>query len=115
MNQDTLDKIWHMHLFGMHRAFRSSLESPTHEHLTAGEMTTLLIDSEWQERHNCSIERNTKNPRFHYKSTLEQTAYNLSRNLDKNQSHSLAECNYFRENQDVLILNDFWHPTFRCI
>ena len=62
MNQDTLDKMRHMRLFGMHRAFRSSLESPTHEQLTADEMTTLLVDSEWDERHNRSIERSKEKP-----------------------------------------------------
>ncbi|MEY3590713.1 MAG: hypothetical protein RLZZ466_1234 [Bacteroidota bacterium] len=103
MNQDTLDKMRHMRLFGMHRAFRSSLESPTHEQLTADEMTTLLIDSEWDERHNRSIERSTKNARFRYKSTVEQIDYDLSRNLDKNQIHRLAECSYIRENQAILI------------
>ncbi len=57
MNTDTLDKMRQMRLLGMHRAFRTSLESPRHEQLTADEMTTLLVDSEWDERHNRSIER----------------------------------------------------------
>lgn len=55
MNTNTLDKMRQMRLFGMHRAFRSSLESPKHEQLTADEMTALLVDSEWDERHNRAI------------------------------------------------------------
>ncbi len=51
MNTDTLDKMRQLRLFGMHRSFRNSLESPKHEQLTVDEITALLVDSEWDERH----------------------------------------------------------------
>lgn len=103
MNTDTLDKMRQMRLFGMQRAFRSSLESPRHEQLTADEMTAMLVDSEWDERHNRAIERSTKNARFRYKSTMEQLDYDSARGLDKNQIHRLAEGGYIRDNETILI------------
>lgn len=103
MNTDTLDKMRQMRLFGMHRAFRSSLESPKHEQLTADEMTALLVDSEWDERHNRAIERSTKNARFRYKSTIEQLDYDSTRGLDKNHIHRLADGGYIRDNETILI------------
>lgn len=103
MNTNTLDKMRQMRLLGMHRAFRSSLESPKHEQLTADEMTALLVDSEWDERHNRAIERSTKNARFRYKSTIEQLDYDSGRGLDKNQIHRLADGGYIRENETILI------------
>ncbi len=103
MNQDTLNKMRQMRLYGMHRAFQTSLEASTNEQLTADEMTTLLIDSEWDERHNRAIERSTKNARFRYKSTVEQVDFDSSRSLDKNLIHRLAECTYIKENQAILI------------
>lgn len=103
MNTDTLEKMKQMRLFGMYRAFRSSLESPKHEQLTTDEMTALLIESEWEERHNRAIERSMRNARFRYKSTIEQLDYDSNRGLDKNQIHRLADSGYIRENQTILI------------
>ncbi len=103
MNTDTLDKMKQMRLLGMHRAFRTSLESARNEQLTADEMTSLLIDSEWDERHNRAIERTTKNARFRYKATVEQIDYEGSRGLDKNQIHRLADGKYITQNENILI------------
>lgn len=86
MNTDTLEKMKQMRLFGMYRAFRSSLESPKHEQLTTDEMTALLIESEWEERHNRTIERSMRNARFRYKSAIEQLDYDSNRGLTKIRS-----------------------------
>lgn len=103
MNTDTLEKMKGMRLLGMHRAFITSVESATNEQLTADEMTALLIDSEWDERHNRAIERTTKNARFRYKATIEQLDYNDGRGLDKNQIHRLADGKYITQNENILI------------
>ena len=103
MNTETLDKMKQMRLLGMHRAFKTSVESAKNEKLTADEMTTLLIDSEWDERHNRSIERTTKNARFRYKATVEQLDYDNGRGLDKNQIHRLADGKYIKQNENILI------------
>jgi DNA replication protein DnaC len=103
MNTDTLDKMKQMHLLGMHRAFRTSVESAKNEQLTADEMTALLIDSEWDERHNRTIERTTRNARFRYKATIEQLDYDAGRGLDKNQIHRLADSKYITQNENILI------------
>lgn len=103
MNTDTLDKMKQMRLLGMHRAFKTSLETEKQEQLTADEMTALLIDSEWDDRHNRSIERTTKNARFRYKATVEQLDYDAARGLDKNKIHRLADGKYIRDGENILI------------
>lgn len=103
MNTDTLDRMKQMRLLGMHRAFKTSLESDKNEQITADEMTALLIDSEWDERHNRAIERTTKNARFRYKSTIEQIDYDGGRGLDKNQIHRLADGKYITQSENLLI------------
>lgn len=60
MNTDTLDKMRRMRLLGMHRAFKTSLESSPGESLTADELIATLIDSEWDDRHNRTIERSLR-------------------------------------------------------
>ena len=103
MNTDTLDKMKQMRLLGMHRAFKTSMETQKHEQLTADEMTALLIDTEWDERHNRSIERTTKNARFRYKASVEQLDYDSKRGLDKNHIQRLADGKYITEKENILI------------
>lgn len=78
MNTDTLDKMKRMRLLGMHRAFTTSLEQPQ-QRFTADEMVAMLIDSEWDDRHNRAIERNLKGARFRYKASIEQLDYSTER------------------------------------
>ena len=103
MNTNTLEKMKQMRLLGMHRAFKTSLETARNEQLTADEMTELLVDTEWDERHNRSIERSTKNARFRYKATVEQLDYTGGRGLDKNHIHRLADSKYIAQGENILI------------
>ncbi len=91
MNTDTLDKMRRMRLLGMHRAFKTSIEAEGTDNLTADEMVALLIDSEWDDRHNRAIDRSMKNARFRYKATIEQLDYSAQRGIDKNHLQRLAE------------------------
>ena len=102
MNTDTLDKMKRA-LLDMHRAFKTSLESSTAETLTADELTATLIDSEWDERHNRTIERTFRNARFRYKATIEQLEYSGERGLNKNAVHRLADGEFIKAKENVLI------------
>lgn len=103
MNTDTLEKMRRMHLLGMHRAFKTSLETSSTGHLTADELIALLIESEWEDRHNRSIERSMRSARFRYQATIEQVDYGIERGLDKNQLHRLAEGGFIKEKENLLI------------
>ena len=103
MNTSTLDKMKRMRLNGMHRAFKISIDTSKNEQLTADEMTALLVDSEWDDRHNRSIERGLKNARFRYKATIEQIDFSLQRGIDKNQVHRLADGEFINRSENLLI------------
>jgi DNA replication protein DnaC len=103
MNTDVLEKMRKMRLLGMHRAFKTSIENGKTEKLTADEMTTFLIDSEWDDRHNRSIERGMRNARFRYKSTIEQIDYTGDRGIDKNQIHRFADGSFITKKENILI------------
>src|SRR5215212_9554724 len=86
MNTDTLDKMKRLRLLGMHRAFKTSLETPGKEPpLTTDELVAMLVDSEWDDRHHRAIARSMTNARFRYKATIEQLDYSGERGIDKNQ------------------------------
>jgi hypothetical protein len=70
MNTTTLDKMRRMRPLGMYHTFKSTMESPRNDPFTADELIALLVDSEWDDRHNRTIERTLRNARFRYKATV---------------------------------------------
>lgn len=103
MNEQTLEKMKRMKLFGMHRSFRNVLDASTMNQLTADELLSQLIESEWDDRHNRAVERSLRNARFRYKASVETIDHSLNRGLDQNQLHRLAECDFIKQNQNIII------------
>lgn len=103
MNEQTLEKMRQMKLYGMLRNFKHVLESSTMSTMTADELVLQLVESEWEDRHNRSVERGIRNARFRYKASIEAIDYNIERGLDQNMVHRLAECTFVNQKQNVLI------------
>lgn len=104
MNTQTLDKMKRMKLHGMARAFRTSLEGGKNENLSGDEFISLLVESEWDERHDRRLQRSIKVARFRYKASVEQLSFDTDRNLDKNQVMRLADCDFIKKRENVLII-----------
>ena len=103
MNESTVTKMKQMKLNGMCNAFKTAVESGKTDHYTIDQFVSIIIDAEWDERHNRRIERSIKNARFHYKSNIETLNFDVSRNLDRTLILRLAECEFVKNNQNVLI------------
>src|SRR5665213_3362450 len=99
----TLEKMRKMNLHGMFRTFKTSLESGKTEKTTSDEMIFNLVESEWDDRHNRSIERQIKNARFRYKASIEEINFNADRNIDRNQVMRLGECSFIGKHENILI------------
>lgn len=103
MNSETLEKMKQLRLWGMYRAFKTSMEADKANGLTADEMISVLINSEWDDRQNRNVERGIRNARFRYQATIEQLDYGTQRGLDKNLVHRLAEGDFIRKREDLFI------------
>jgi len=103
MTKETLDKMKHMRLLGMARAFQSSLESEQTANMTTDQMISFLITSEWDDRQNRNIERQIRNARFRYQANVENIYYDGDRNLDKNLMERFAECAFVEKHEHILI------------
>jgi DNA replication protein DnaC len=103
MNSETLEKMKQLRLWGMYQAFKTSMEADKTNGLTADEMVSVLINSEWDDRQNRNIERGIRNARFRYQATIEQLDYGTQRGLDKNLVHRLAEGDFIRKKEDLFI------------
>ncbi|MBW1658644.1 IS21-like element helper ATPase IstB [Flavobacterium johnsoniae] len=103
MNESTVAKMKQMKLHGMHNAFMTAIESGKTDHYTIDQFMSMIIDAEWDERHNRRIERSITNALFHYKSNIESINFDQSRNIDRNLILRLAECSFVEKNENILI------------
>lgn len=103
MNNRTLEKLRQMRLYGMHDAFRTSLENTLKEQMTQDQFIFHLVSSEWDNRRNRAIERAIKAANFRYNACLEDIDYTFERGLDRNQVDRLAALEFVRESKDMLI------------
>jgi DNA replication protein DnaC len=103
MNATTLEKMRRMKFFGMHRAFKTSMESGKHESYTPDEIIAHIIDAEWDDRQNRTIERHVKNAKFRYKAAVEDVFYHTDRNIEKNQIMRFMECTFIDKHENILI------------
>lgn len=103
MNTTTLEKMRKMKFFGMHRAFKINMESGKQETYTPDEIIAHLIEAEWDDRQNRSIEQKIKNARFRYKAAVEDILYHADRNIDKNQIIRFTQCSFIDKHENIII------------
>ena len=103
MNVQTLNKMKQMKLHGMVGTFSANVETGKWEKYTADELIALLIEAEWDERHNRKLDRSLKTAKFRYKASVEQLSFDMERNLDRNQIMRLADCEFIKRKENVLI------------
>ena len=103
MNKDTLAKMQHLKLYGMHQSFKMAVEYPTAPSLTADQLIAQLIDAEYDDRHNRKIFRLLKNAKLRYKAAIEELIYEPQRNLDKEKVLRLAEGSFIKNKENIFI------------
>lgn len=103
MNENIIQKMRQMKLYGMALVFKTSLEEHSMPQVTPDEMVALLVEAEWDDRNNRRISRRIRNARFRYKAVLEQLDFTVDRNLDRNVMNRLAECSFIDKHENVLI------------
>jgi DNA replication protein DnaC len=104
MNEQTLQKMRSMKLYGMYRNFKHVLESPLAGSLTEDELLNQLVECEWDERNNRAVERSLRNARFRYKASLEMVdRTNPSRGIDQLQLERLADCQFIQKRHNLII------------
>lgn len=102
MNTRTLQQMLDIRLYGMHRAFSSSM-TPKQVNYTKDELVSYLTQCEWDDRQNRKVERLTRVARFRYRASLERIEYDQDRNIDKNQILRYGTCEFIKNRQNVLI------------
>ena len=102
-NNLTLEKLRTMRMYGMHDAFKTSLENTLKEQMTQDQFIAHLVNSEWDNRRNRSVERAVRAASFRYNAFLEEIDYSFERGLDRNQVERLAALEFIKESKDLFI------------
>ncbi len=103
MNESTLQRLKQLKFYGMFHSFKAVLEQGRSASLTADELISLLVESEWDDRNNRRIDRNLRNARFRYRANMDQVHYDPERQIDRNLLMRLADCSFLGRAENVLI------------
>lgn len=103
MNTSTLEKMSRMKLYGMQNAFHALIDSKQQNALTADELISMLVQSEWEYRESKKFARSLRNARFRYSASLEEVDFTKNRNLDKNLLLRFTDCSFIDRKQNLLL------------
>jgi len=102
--QEQIKNVMHsLRMEGMITLWESLLDKKQLPHLTPEQLLQMLLQSEWEHRQGKRQERLIQAARFRYQGSLEEINWQANRNLDKNTLLQLADCNFIKRSENVLI------------
>jgi DNA replication protein DnaC len=104
LNQQTLEKLHSMKLFGMSEAFRAQIESAQTSGLSFEERFALLVDEQWTWRENRALARRVRAAKLKERGVIEDINYQHPRQLDRKLIRSLVTSEWVRQHQNVLFI-----------
>lgn len=104
LTNPTMNKLVALSLTGMAAAFREQLERADYGSLAFEDRLGLLVDREATERDNRRLERNLKAARLRTSTSIEDLDLQRPRGLDRAVVLSLADGQWVRAHQNVLII-----------
>jgi DNA replication protein DnaC len=104
LNEQTLEKLHSMKLFGMAEAFRTQMESAETSGLSFEERLALLVDQQWTWRENRALARRLRAAKLKERGVIEDVNYQHPRQLDRKLMRSLASSDWVRQHHNVLFI-----------
>ncbi|UXY54045.1 IS21-like element helper ATPase IstB [Pseudomonas tohonis] len=102
--QQTIEQLQALKLFGMASAMTAQLESPGTQSLPFSERIALLVEAECHDRDNRRQRRLMAQAKLKMRNAcLEDIDYRPRRGLDKSQLLSLGQCQWIERHQHLLI------------
>jgi len=103
LTHPTLEKLQELRLTGMHRAYRDQLETLDCDGLDFDERFGLIVEREHDERHNRRMTTRLRGARLRLSACVEDIDYRQARGLDKRLILSLAQGEWIRKHQNIII------------
>jgi DNA replication protein DnaC len=101
--QQTIERMKNMRLMGMAQTHHNNVQNQLCQDYTTDQYLALLVDQEWEYRHNRKMNTLLKNARFRNQAAIEDIDYSAQRGLDKNTFDRLASLDFLAKNQNIII------------
>ena len=102
LTHPTLDKLEALRLNGMVKALKEQWQLPANE-LSFEERLGLLVDREADLRQTRQMQSRLRKAKLRQNATLEDIDFRQPRGLDKSLVHKLADCQWIRRKQNLLL------------
>ncbi len=103
LNEQTLEKLYAMKLNGMADAFKEQLQQPDMTELSFEERLALVVDRQWTWKEDRRMKRLFRNAKLKINGCVEDIDYKTPRGIDKSVILRLANCDWIRSAQNVII------------
>jgi DNA replication protein DnaC len=105
VNEATINKLHHMGMSAMAKAYRQQLQESALSELSFSDRLGLLVDCEWDSRKNNRLKRLIHKADFPISGAcMEDIEYRSDRKLNKEQLLQLSTCSYIAGKHNVIIL-----------
>lgn len=102
-NEQTLEKMKRLRLFGMHESFLNALETGMVHDFKADEFIAHIVEAEYEDKCDRKIQRLIKNARFKFIAQIEDIKYSAGRNLSNSQVSKLIELKWLAKGENIVI------------
>jgi DNA replication protein DnaC len=103
LNEQTIEKLYHMKLNGMAEAFKEQLLQPDLAELSFEERFTLLVDRQWTWKEDRRMRRLLSQAKLKINACIEDIDFRAPRGLQKSVILQLASCDWIKSAQNVII------------
>ena len=104
LDQQTIQTMNAMKLFGMAKSFEERAASPRHDELSNAEFVGLLVEDEKTHRENQRLKRLLKTAKLRFSSAcMEDIDYQSSRGLTKQMLRDLTTTRWIESNRNVIL------------
>ena len=103
LNEQTIEKLYHMRLNGIADAFKEQLQQPDINELSFEERFALLVDRQWTWGEDRRMKRLLSNAKLKINGCIEDIDYKTPRTLDKSLILRLANCDWVKNAQNLII------------
>ena len=104
LNEQTVEKLHGMKLFGMAEGFRAQRESAEASGLSFEERFALLVDQQWTWRENRALARRLRGAKLKERGVIEDINYQHPRQLDRKLVRSLITSDWVRQRHNLIFI-----------
>ena len=104
LNEQTVEKLHGMKLFGMAEGFRAQRESAEARGLSFEERFALLVDQQWTWRENRALARRLRGAKLKERGVIEDINYQHPRQLDRKLVRSLITSDWVRQRHNLIFI-----------